>query len=111
MNNPDGSIWFGTYTVDLYEGPIVVEELEEADKNGIKLKLSIGKPGTTILPQPIRPTIANPSTLPKKLKKEDLEDDNEGYFPWRVAPSGLKTPRTASQNNRDEPDKMQQIPR
>jgi len=50
MNNVDGTIWYGTYTVDLYDGPIIVEELEDADNTGIKMKITIGKPGTTINP-------------------------------------------------------------
>jgi hypothetical protein len=50
INNPDGSIRYGTYTIDLYEGPIIVEELEEADKIGYKIKVNIGKPGTTLAP-------------------------------------------------------------
>lgn len=67
LNNPDGSIRFGTYTIDLYDGPIVVEELEEADKVGYKLKVTFGRPGTTINPQPVWPS---KSSLPKARRYE-----------------------------------------
>ena len=54
LNNPDGTIRWGTYTVDIYKEPILVEELNEEFITGYKIKVTIGRPGTNIKPQPIR---------------------------------------------------------
>ena len=32
INNPDGTIRYGTYQLDLYEGPVFVEELDAIKK-------------------------------------------------------------------------------
>ena len=39
---------YGTYTLDLYDGPIYVEELDETRWKWSKIKVTIGRPGVDI---------------------------------------------------------------
>mgnify|MGYP000870192848 CR=1 FL=1 len=48
LNNPDGTIRYGTYTLDLYDGPIYVEELDETRRKRSKIKITIGRPGVDV---------------------------------------------------------------
>lgn len=36
LNNPDGTVRYGTYTLDLYQAPIYVEELDEAKRTNFR---------------------------------------------------------------------------
>lgn len=48
LNNPDGTIRYGTYTLDLYEPPIYVEELDESKRTNAFVKITLGRPGMEI---------------------------------------------------------------
>lgn len=48
LNNKDGSIRYGTFVLDLYDGPIFVEELDPLKKNDKRLRITIGRPGDHI---------------------------------------------------------------
>lgn len=48
INNPDGTIRYGTYTLDLYNPPIYVEELDETQRTTGICKVTIGRPGIEI---------------------------------------------------------------
>jgi hypothetical protein len=41
-------VLYGKYTIDLYDGPIYVEEIRESDKNGGKLTFTLGEFGKKV---------------------------------------------------------------
>ena len=50
MHDDKGRIKYGKYTLDMYDGPIYVEELRESDKNGGKITFTLGDFGSKIDP-------------------------------------------------------------
>mmetsp|Transcript_12126 Transcript_12126/g.11975 ORF Transcript_12126/g.11975 Transcript_12126/m.11975 type:complete len:147 (-) Transcript_12126:2098-2538(-) len=48
LNNPDGTMRYGTYVLDLYDGPIFVEELDALKRVDKQMKITIGRPGDVI---------------------------------------------------------------
>ena len=45
VNNPDGTIRYGTYLLDFYDAPIFIEELDALKRNEKKIKITLGKLG------------------------------------------------------------------
>lgn len=45
INNPDGTIRYGSFILDFFDGPIYVEELDPLKRNEKSIKVTIGKPG------------------------------------------------------------------
>ena len=48
INNPDGTIRYGSYIMDFYEAPIYIEELDALKRTEKNCKITIGKPGEFI---------------------------------------------------------------
>jgi len=48
VNNPDGTIRYGTYVLDCYDGPIYVEDLDNLKRKNVQCKFTLGRPGETI---------------------------------------------------------------
>lgn len=118
MNNPDGTIRYGTYTLDLYDGPIFVEELDETKRNRSKLKVTIGRPGVDIAAQPVRRGRTTPPmpgarnlTLDKNnpLGSVGLAGPDKKKTPTPKQGGGLKTPKTP--NSAKDAEKLQQVPK
>ena len=70
INNKDGTLRYGNYVLDLYDGPIFIEELDVFNRTEYQIKLSLGKPGDTLVnnlpvktPQTVggQPSIQTPS--------------------------------------------------
>lgn len=62
LNNPDGTIRYGSYILDLYDGPIYVEELDALKRNECQMKITIAKPGEFV------PYNEGPAALAAKAK-------------------------------------------
>lgn len=45
LNKPNGEIRYGSYVMDLYDGPIYVEELDVLKRTDRQIKITIGRPG------------------------------------------------------------------
>jgi hypothetical protein len=48
LNNPDGTIRYGSRVLNLYDGPIFVEEQDVMKMNDKQMKVTIGRPGDHI---------------------------------------------------------------
>jgi hypothetical protein len=48
VNNPDGTIRYGSYILDCYFPPVYVEELDALKRSDKQIKITIGKPGEYI---------------------------------------------------------------
>lgn len=48
IHDENAKIKYGTYSLDLYEGPIYVEEIDYSGKNGAKITFTIGEWGCKI---------------------------------------------------------------
>ena len=95
LNNPDGTIRYGTYTLDLYQPPIYVEELDELKRTPYIWKVTIGRPGIE-MDMPKTRQIATPP-LPGSKKKVQI--DNTPY-----TNDGNKTPK--SSRGKKKPKKL-----
>lgn len=45
---PSGEVRFGTFVLDMYAGPIYVEELDALKRTDMTIKVTIGRPGDEI---------------------------------------------------------------
>lgn len=63
LNNPDGTIRYGSYILDCYDGPIFVEELDALKRNECSIKITIAKPGEFV------PYNEEPSLAARKTPK------------------------------------------
>ena len=48
LNQPDGTIRYGSFILDLYDGPIFIEDLDVQKRNVTSMKVTIGRPGEFI---------------------------------------------------------------
>jgi len=48
INNPDGTMRYGSYVLDFYDGPIYIEELDALKRNEYQIKVTIAKPGDIV---------------------------------------------------------------
>jgi hypothetical protein len=73
LNDEFGKFLFGTFTVDLYDGPIYVEELLDNKRNGYKLKVTVQQPGEIVHPMPApKPTKEIPAELRKQMDSKKV---------------------------------------
>ena len=104
LNNPDGTIRYGTYTLDLYQPPIYVEELDELKRTPFIWKVTVGRPGIE-MDAPVTRAVATPP-LPGSKKKVQI--DSQPY-----SQDGNKTPKSRGKKKGKKlrPMKMVSTPR
>lgn len=93
MNNPDGTMRYGTYILDLYDGPIYVEELDALKRNDKQIKITVAKPGEYI-PYNAGPSL-NTIKTPKTGNSVGGNNSNVGTPKTPGTVTGGKTPGTA----------------
>ena len=69
LNNPDGTIRYGTYILDLYDGPIYIEELDALKRNEKQIKITVAKPGEYVPFNAGPQWNPNPTKTPSKTPK------------------------------------------
>ena len=93
LNNPDGTVRYGTYTLDLYQPPVYVEELDDTKRTNFHCKVTIGRPGVEM--DIVREKRHNTPPMPGSEKKVQINDT-----PQVSKGNGLKTPRSKRDKSR-----------
>lgn len=77
LNDEYGKFIFGTFTVDLFDGPIYVEEYLDKKATDYKLKITVQQPGEIVHPIPApKPTKEIPPDLRKQLDAQKAKLNN-----------------------------------